>query len=464
MDAAQYVKAQNGAVKLALRDLRTFWGQLDLRNGVSVRAVLEGFWPELLARYGEVTATLAADRFEELTGFSATMVRPVDPERANARMRWGIDPLFTGEGDAFGRLAGLVDELVKQPGRSTLVRSAQKNRVAYGRIPTGAETCDWCLMLAGRGFVYASADTAGEMRKFHADCVIEGTVVSGPAAVSATSRFYKGEVITIKAGVHEVTVTPNHPVLTARGWVGAQFVNECDYLFVSESVERIVGSGPDKHQGPARVEDRFAALSMRPETTRCRVPGTPEQFHGDGFESEVDIVARYDLLGNEPDSIVSEVGPELLFSGGAVACPGHSRALLADGSGQFASRRLFGSAYGVMGGTGLRQPLVDGHLPGAHLSGLAEASDLDPGLGQPSADNGPRNTFGTGDGILTFTGEISAYDTIRSLDAVATRRLVSNVSRSAYAGHVFNLSTETQWYMANSIVTHNCDCRIDVAP
>ena len=168
--ADQYVKAQNGAVKLAIRDLRSYWGGLDLSNGVAARTALEGFWPELLARYGDVTATLAVDRFESLVGLPATMVRPVDADRANARMRWAIDPLFGGVGDAWGRMAGLTDELVKQPGRSSMIRSASNYKLGFARIPTGAETCDFCLMLAGRGAVYASAATAGESSKFHGDC------------------------------------------------------------------------------------------------------------------------------------------------------------------------------------------------------------------------------------------------------------------------------------------------------
>ena len=172
--ADQYVKAQNGAVKLAIRDLRLMWTRLKLRDGVAVRKTMEDIWPELLSRYGEVTATLAADRFESLMGLPATMVRSVDPGRANARMRWAIDPLFTGEGDALARMVGLTDELVKQPGRSTMIRSATSQKVRFARVPTGSDTCTWCLMLASRGAVYVSAATARRSGlvagKFHAEC------------------------------------------------------------------------------------------------------------------------------------------------------------------------------------------------------------------------------------------------------------------------------------------------------
>ena len=170
MTSEAYVKAQNGAVRLAVRDLRRYWASLDLSDGVGVRVALEAYWPRLLATYGEITATLAADRFEELVGLPATMVRPVDAERANARMRWAIGPLFGIEGDAIARMLQLTDELVKQPGRSTTIRSATENRIRFARVPTGAETCNWCLMLGGRGAVYRSARNAGQMSSFHPDC------------------------------------------------------------------------------------------------------------------------------------------------------------------------------------------------------------------------------------------------------------------------------------------------------
>ena len=128
-------------------------------------------WIEMLRTYGDVTATLAADRFEELTGYPPTMVRPVDPERANARLGWALDPLATGTAlQAWGRVQQVTDELVKQPGRSTMIRSSVENAIRFARVPTGAGTCAFCYTLASRGAVYTSRTTAGDMTKYHGDC------------------------------------------------------------------------------------------------------------------------------------------------------------------------------------------------------------------------------------------------------------------------------------------------------
>ena len=42
-----------------------------------------------------------------------------------------------------------------------------RRRPRFARVPTGNETCDFCLMLASRGFVYRSADSATHT---HANC------------------------------------------------------------------------------------------------------------------------------------------------------------------------------------------------------------------------------------------------------------------------------------------------------
>lgn len=165
---AEYVAAQNGAVRLAQRDLRRTWRNLDLSDPVAAREALERIWPELIATYGEATVTLAADRFEELTDLPATPVRPVDPERANERMRWGVGPLFGESGDALVRLLQLADELVKQPGRSTMARSAEENNIRFARVPN-AGACKFCTMLGSRGAVYRSRESAGQI-SFHPDC------------------------------------------------------------------------------------------------------------------------------------------------------------------------------------------------------------------------------------------------------------------------------------------------------
>ncbi len=153
-------------------DLLALWRTLpDPGDLPAVRVALERTWPELIAAYGDMSATVAADVFEAWASDlgiapEVVMVEPVDMDRANARMRWAI-----GTPEQVGTLSVVLDELVKQPGRSTLAKSAVASGAGWARVPRGAHTCAFCSMLASRGAVYSTARTAsGDGRKFHGEC------------------------------------------------------------------------------------------------------------------------------------------------------------------------------------------------------------------------------------------------------------------------------------------------------
>ena len=55
----------------------------------------------------------------------------------------------------------------------TIIANVGRDRdkgAMFARVPTGTETCTFCLMLASRGAVYHSRKTAGEWRRFHRGC------------------------------------------------------------------------------------------------------------------------------------------------------------------------------------------------------------------------------------------------------------------------------------------------------
>lgn len=164
----------------AKADLLALWAQLPVGDVAAMRQALEVVWPELVASYGELAGTVGADVFEawaEEQGVRprVEMVRPVDADRANARMRWAI-----GQPDALGCLTVILDELVKQVARSTIGRSAGASRMRFARVPAGHETCAFCIMLGSRGAVYWSAEKAGKMRKYHGDCDCQAIACRGP--------------------------------------------------------------------------------------------------------------------------------------------------------------------------------------------------------------------------------------------------------------------------------------------
>jgi hypothetical protein len=170
-------------VVLVQRDLEDFWAALNTSgNPLLVRAAMEDFFPELVTAYGDAAALLGADFYDELrdvpasaSRFTATLASPPDAAQSLAVTRWGLGPLFKPEPDpvqALADLAGAAQRLVLQSARTTVFEAAGRDpvRTGFARVPRGARTCPFCTMIAGRGAVFYTAETAGQSNEWHNDC------------------------------------------------------------------------------------------------------------------------------------------------------------------------------------------------------------------------------------------------------------------------------------------------------
>lgn len=170
MNPVERKRLEAALVRMALRDLRDYLADIADASPRAVAGAVRDFYPDLVEKYGEGTAALAADHFESATGLPATLIRAIDVDRTQADLGYALAPLFTGAGYLDRRLAGLLDQLVKQAGRSTMFASVGDNGLRYARVPWG-DTCAFCLMLASRGDVYRNEKTAGgDGNRFHPEC------------------------------------------------------------------------------------------------------------------------------------------------------------------------------------------------------------------------------------------------------------------------------------------------------
>ena len=71
-----------------------------------------------------------------------------------------------------GANATMVETAKKQDreNRRSKRTGARTHGVTFARVPQGATTCGFCFMLASRGFVYLTEESAGEFDKFHKNC------------------------------------------------------------------------------------------------------------------------------------------------------------------------------------------------------------------------------------------------------------------------------------------------------
>ncbi len=143
--------------------------------------------PALIDKYGDTSSEAAAQWYEQIRakwftddGYEAVVAEPVSHDvltssvRAKANMLWPQDEDYDPEG-YLRYLTEVVDRNVKRGGRDTIIANGRRDRrnPRFARVPSGAKTCAFCSMLASRGFVYLSEQTAGALGQYHADCDCE---------------------------------------------------------------------------------------------------------------------------------------------------------------------------------------------------------------------------------------------------------------------------------------------------
>ena len=445
--AARWRAAQLGLARLLLRDLRGIRRLVDpSRLQASMPAWIEAV-TAIVARYSEVSATLAADVYDGERvaagvpgAFTVPLADPPPGEQVDASMRWATKDLWP-RGEAVATVAqqepldvrmeaamtkadGATQKLVADRGRATLRQAvkADPQAVAYARA-AALGACSFCKLMASRGAVYATADSAGRdanelfsgdasVVKFHDNCVPAGTLVDGPTAEVGYRRWYEGEMLVIgTAAGRQLSITPNHPVLTDRGWVPAGLLSPGEYVLGSFNAQGSLLQVPDEEHMPSRIEEVWRALSV---LGLVSVPVAAEDFHGDGADGEVDVVRADGLLWRHFKGVTGEVLAENPFARarvgkGAFAHSGSCEELL--GWNTATSRRIMGrfSQETAFLGRHLGEPVVLGGAAVTHVhSGFREHAADDIAIDLEALGEGEfALAAAVSDGNL-FHGEIGA--------------------------------------------------------
>lgn len=117
--------------------------------------------------YRGMSAYQTGEDFDADTYTGHTSVATEKAVRGIAQL--GVDGHFE---DMFTQLSDRLDYETKKAAGETIMQNARRDRrnPRFARVPSGFETCDFCLMLASRGAVYWTAETAGAMNHYHANC------------------------------------------------------------------------------------------------------------------------------------------------------------------------------------------------------------------------------------------------------------------------------------------------------
>jgi hypothetical protein len=365
------------------------------------------------------------------------------------------------------------------------------------------DICDDCADMGVIGLDEEFADGL-DAPPGHPNCCVSGTVVAPAGRISAQfSRWFEGEVIEIRTASNNLTVTPNHPVLTDRGWVAAGALQIGDYVFeCSDPAKASALIDPHDNNAPTRIEKVAASLLMAGGCASRQMPATAEAFHGDGMPNgKVDVVWAAGALALDAESgqLKHSVQESLGFR--------HRQRLALASKGHFAAlgERPSSSSHGGIRRSGVGLALIRGEIGVDQQPALVHIAHGQPSAAENIAQGGAvaADVFCEFDGRLA--GQISGVDTVdlavvestpkriddfvvadrnallsqKALDhlvgngqlgAEPADRLsglisaakVKQLFRRQFKGSVHNLSTHNGWYFANAIITHNCVC--DVVP
>lgn len=268
-------------------------------------------------------------------------------------------------------------------------------------------------------------------------CVLPGTPVVANGVQAVARRWYDGDVWELRtASGRRVSLTPQHPVLTTRGWVPAQSLQFGDQLLSVHGVDPVGTPGVQGRY--ALIEECFqtAAETREVRTLTRKVPGSVD-LDGHSADEEIDVVTAYGHLaqGVKPGLAQDLARLSLEFSDQTLAD------LVVQGA----------SPHGV---------LCDHHArfsdaPGGFNVALTCAVPLDPDNpgGALVAHRDLRDPENSTDRV-TASAELGPQAVDRTSGLVEMDDLIS-IEVRAWSGHVYDFTTYCHWFLADGIVVHN---------
>jgi 8-oxo-dGTP pyrophosphatase MutT (NUDIX family) len=353
----------------------------------------------------------------------------------------------TGLGNSNARSEIIARTEIARAMNAGAIQAYKEAGVSYKHLGVAPDEreCEICKDAEDDGIIPLDApfSSGGLSGPLHPNCVIGSTRVTARTGILGTSiRDYVGKFITIRtASGDELTATPNHPIATRCGWVPIAELKVGDNVLRSTCTHWPVDSVyPDVNDIPTRIEDIAKACPV----TLAAMPVSPEDFHGDGSGSEICIVKTDRLLVDDGDALGGEMEGEHQFGSGHVdVITSFTFDTLSPGEQFFPWDSA--APDGFMGGSGKTDTLLRGRMRHAGIHSLTAVPGLDASFQEGTADRGAADSESFCERLLAFSSEIA-------LDEI--------VHVECYFGsaNVYNLETSAGWYIANSIVTHNCRC------
>ena len=330
----------------------------------------------------------------------------------------------------------------------------------------------------------------------HVQCILPGNEVVAPGRIAAAAKsFYIGRCVEIiLANGRKLSVTENHPILTVRGWIPAQFLREGDDVISTSFGERIARAiDPDNDHRPMMIEQVFDSLVKDKSMLSVRVPVSSEDFHGDGgsVHGNIEVVYVNCFLDRDVQRSVSQKFSKDDFSfGGPFDTP-----IVGVGEVNSLGERDFSSKSSLMGRRDSRFSLFGSHVFPSRIHGFGDSPWFDSQPDQSQAKGTSVDSQLLRQRHLSFARQVSIDEGLWNVEPVTTRPVLVDLSpfeksdngldidpalaskfcnkftsqittnqiisirQFDFSGHVYDLQVDGfELYICNGVVVKNCRC------
>lgn len=325
----------------------------------------------------------------------------------------------------------------------------------------------------------------------HPNCLPGESLVLAFGVSATTERRYDGDMIIVRTSAgYKLACTPNHPVLSDRGWIAAGLLDVGDNVISQFAAQGVSLRDVDHQDMPTMIEKIAGAFRCSSGVTTAPVPTSTEDFHGDGMNGEIAIVRTNRKLMSDHDAAKPGQSRELSLGIRDMELPSLdgncTLNLFLERIGAATSRSMRGVRNRTPVGVGHETVAIDQRLVASSLddSRFIEAPNDDPARYAEDPRKLKNRRSGTISGDQRFGIDVDSpashfdaetleaseddarldadqfRDLLDGFSATVFRDRVVGVDVQPFHGTVYNLQTSSGAYVANGIVTHNCRCTI----
>lgn len=287
----------------------------------------------------------------------------------------------------------------------------------------------------------------GKIPDAHVNCVLGDTLIGADNVKAATKMNYSGDIVKLETRSGKVlSVTPNHILLTQRGWVAAKNIQKTDKVITNSDRVKNLSADNAVDGNQTTIADEFVSLEKASGVVAVEVPVTAKDFKGDAVADEkVKVILPQSFLRNKTDTSSSEFGSYLPLVGGKLADSTLSGFSSID-------QLLVGvllATNGIVGSECKSLSLLGSGGSHSDIHRFTSSTAYNARLNEAKSNSSTADIETLSKSFLADAGLIE-FDDVISVEIY-----------SVHDTPVYDLETTSTLYTANGIISSNCRCYFD---